>query len=166
VNEHLARNFHVSVGDSVTVRLFAPDQGGDVAQGIYAPEGPTFVMKVAAIVRPASDIAVDDARTTVSRFRGNEMVVLFDFWEQHHHEFLASVSSTSSTSGDSSHHSCSARRRRPQRFVRRGARASFTRCGDPAPGVTEVLPGKVCGRSPGDRSAAVFITSSHEGAIE
>jgi hypothetical protein len=88
VNEHLAQNFNISIGDTVTIRMFSTEQADEVAQGIYAPAGPTYAMKVAAIVRPPNDIAVDEARTTVSRFSGNEMVVLFDFWEQHHHEFL------------------------------------------------------------------------------
>ena len=55
---------------------------------MYEPTGPTYVMTVAAVVRPCDDIAVDESRTTSTRFTGNEMLLSYDFWERHHHEFL------------------------------------------------------------------------------
>ena len=72
----------------MTVQMFAPSQGDDVEQGIYEPQGPMYEMTIAAVVRPPSDVALDEARTTVERFRGNGMAFPYEFWEQYHSEFL------------------------------------------------------------------------------
>jgi hypothetical protein len=88
VNEYFAQNFDVSVGDRVNLKMFAPDQGEAVAQGIYEPAGETYEMTIAAVVRAPDDIAKDDERTTSSRPAGNIMFPSYEFWEQHHTEFL------------------------------------------------------------------------------
>lgn len=88
VNEIFARNFHSKVGDRVRLRMFGLDQQESVEQGIYDPTGPTYVVTITAIVRPPSDIAHDEPRTSTSRFKGSGILLSYDFWEQHHSEFL------------------------------------------------------------------------------
>ena len=88
VNEIFARNFHSKVGDQVRLQMFSPEQQDSVEQGIYDPTGPTYTVTITAIVRPPSDIAHDEPRSTTSRFKGSAMLLSYDFWEQHHSEFL------------------------------------------------------------------------------
>jgi hypothetical protein len=90
VNEIFAKQFTTSVGDRITVQMFAPDQYDQVQQGIYEPRGPRYELTIAAEVRLPEDIVVDEGRSAKPNSHGspNELLLSLGFWEQHHREFL------------------------------------------------------------------------------
>jgi len=89
INEAMAQNLSLSPGDTLNVKMFAPDQLAEVERGVYEPKGPTYALSIVAIARPASDIVLDEARASAPRPKAaNEMLVSSRFWEQHHTEFL------------------------------------------------------------------------------
>jgi hypothetical protein len=94
VNEGFARQFGLSTGDDLTVRMYRQDQSDELAQGIYAPVGPTYVFHIDAVIRQAMDIATEEVRYPV-RTGGipahqSRSYILFpyDFLTSHRKEFL------------------------------------------------------------------------------
>ena len=88
VDPVFARRFDAAVGDSITVQMYAPDQNVSVSVGDYQPSGPTYRVTIAAIIRPPSEIAIDEPHTSTSRFGSGGLWFSDQFWEHHHSEFL------------------------------------------------------------------------------
>ena len=91
VNQAFVDEFGASVGDTVPVQMFGLDQGDAISQGVYTPDGPKYRLRVAGIVRPASDIATGEARgvTSDSGYGStNTVLVSNDGYEAHRSEFL------------------------------------------------------------------------------
>jgi hypothetical protein len=89
VDESFPAVFGVDVGDTVRVRMYAPDQLDEVTAGVYDPRGPTYDFTVAAIGRVPQVIAQDETRSP--RHAGTTpsgMLVPIEFWNDHHNEFL------------------------------------------------------------------------------
>lgn len=89
VNEDFEREFGLSVGDTVPVRAFAPDQFAEVMKGI-PPRGPDYEFVIVGVVQTPHDIAFNEIRSprVGAEASNNEMAVPIEFWEAHHSEFL------------------------------------------------------------------------------
>jgi hypothetical protein len=92
VNEAFVREFGLHVGDSLSVRTFAPRDLGDVQANRYdSPHGPEYRFRIAAVIRTPNDIALDQARTTSqasSYGSASGMFVPSRFYDENHTQFL------------------------------------------------------------------------------
>lgn len=90
VNQSLADNFSLDVGDTLPVISFAADQYDEMASGIYEPDGPEFDFTIAAIVRFPGEIALDEARSPRAGFLSTEnlMIVSEEFFLIHRDDMI------------------------------------------------------------------------------
>src|SRR5262249_55009162 len=77
-------------GDTFRVRLFAPDQGGEVSRGVYHATGPRYRFHIVGVVRPSTDVATDQVRSLDGTSGGEQIAMLLSraYYERHRHEFL------------------------------------------------------------------------------
>jgi hypothetical protein len=90
VNEFFVRQFGLSVGDTVDVRMFARDQRDAVSRGVYEAKGPRYRMRITGVVRPPMDVAIDEVRAVGVSSVGssNGMAISDTFYDAHRDEFL------------------------------------------------------------------------------
>ena len=90
VNEAFVDDFGATSGDDVEVQMFGLDQGKEVSNGIYEPDGPRYRFRVAGVVRTPMDIATDmiESPTRGAYTDANMMMVPLPFYDEHRHEFL------------------------------------------------------------------------------
>lgn len=89
VDESFPTAFGVDVGDTVRMRMYAPDQLDEVSIGVYDPRGPTYEFTVAAVGRVPQSIAQDEVRSPRhSETTPSGVLVPIEFWTDHQDEFL------------------------------------------------------------------------------
>lgn len=90
VNQLVAAEYGIEVGDRIRLRTFGREQAADVSAGVYAPDGPDYTFRVRAIGRTPDDIALNDSQAVGDSGYGSAGVVaLQDAWYQaHRSEFL------------------------------------------------------------------------------
>jgi hypothetical protein len=90
VNEFFVEQFGRSVGDPVDVRMFAKDQAGAVSRGVYDAAGPRYRFRIAGVVRPPTDVAVDavEGVGVSSAGSANGMGIDYRFYERNREDFL------------------------------------------------------------------------------
>ncbi len=71
--------------------MYGPDQRDEVSRGIYEPHGPTYDMRIVAVVRLPDEIAIDEVHSPGTQFVGEEADLLVPnrFLEEHRGEYLS-----------------------------------------------------------------------------
>jgi FtsX-like permease family len=90
VNESFVEQFGLGVGDGVDVRTFSEADSDNVAAGDYRPTGPSYQFRIVGVVRPPSDVALDEVHSLAQSTAGtnNGMMLPIAWYDARGDDFL------------------------------------------------------------------------------